>query len=508
MRWILRIFAFTLTLLVVAAIAAVFVLQDANRLKPEIEALIQEQTDYTVKLNGDLNWQLFPPLNLTINDITAQGPDLDLHAASVALKMDLSAIWQDVNKWRISQLTLTDTLIMQEGASADIASFTLDDFAYDKAADFSLDISYMADQASPAISASLIGQVQVSPAESATQPWQLQLIDTQISNPQARGLCQLDATQNLTPGPTIAKKTDEDILPLHTLADYNLVADCKIAEVTIGSETFNNVELELTNVNGKLNVLLASKEFLGGQLMADVDVNLHARPISWTILPELKDVDSRRLIDWAQQDVEWIGIAQLNSTIQLRGNSRQALVNSISAKTDFDGGQGQINIAKIKQQLAQIALLTKQSDDVAKWPDMWDYKELTGRWQITGPVHDLSFAIDNMSVKVDGEYDYLADNMNLLGHVIVAQADEDSPFQVNSYLEDTPIPVLCTGPAADPDCRLDSRAAQKLIRRALTDDSDTGLRRKLEEKIEEEVPEEYRDAAKSLLDLLGRSLRD
>jgi hypothetical protein len=66
--------------------------------------------------------------------------------------------------------------------------------------------------------------------------------------------------------------------------------------------------------------------------------------------------------------------------------------------------------------------------------------------------------------------------------------------------------VHCTGPTADPKCRLEQGAAQNLIARALQRDDESGLRQKLDKKIDEEVPEEYRETARSILDLLGRSL--
>ncbi|MDH3643877.1 MAG: AsmA family protein, partial [Gammaproteobacteria bacterium] len=40
-------------------------IQDANRFKPELETLIEEQAGVPVKINGDLAWQLVPPLSLT-----------------------------------------------------------------------------------------------------------------------------------------------------------------------------------------------------------------------------------------------------------------------------------------------------------------------------------------------------------------------------------------------------------------------------------------------------------
>ena len=154
----------------------------------------------------------------------------------------------------------------------------------------------------------------------------------------------------------------------------------------------------------------------------------------------------------------------------------------------------------------KIAAFTQRSEEVAGWPDLWDYQEFTGRWNIAGPVHDLKFALDNMSVDANGNYDYKTDALDMLAQVTINEAPENSPFRINPLLQGTPIPVRCTGPSADPKCRVDQDAAQNIIARALQSNDDSGLRRKLEDKIEEDVPEEYRETARGILDLLGRAL--
>ena len=176
--------------------------------------------------------------------------------------------------------------------------------------------------------------------------------------------------------------------------------------------------------------------------------------------------------------------------------------------SEFDGGQGQLNIEKIKTQLMRIAQLTQQSDSIASWPDLWEYQHFTGRWMIDGTRQQLAFALDNMSVDAEGEYSYLDDTLDLLGNVTIHEPaeGEESPFEINPLLAGTPIPIRCRGSSADPTCRLDQDATRGLIARALQRNDESGLRSKLEEKIDEKVPEEYRETARDLLDLLGRSL--
>jgi uncharacterized protein involved in outer membrane biogenesis len=87
-----RIIWLFLILLTAAAASVVYWLQDANQFKPDIEALIAEHSDVKIHINGDLSWQLWPPLTLQVENITAVQSGTDIAAARLDLKVDLSAM--------------------------------------------------------------------------------------------------------------------------------------------------------------------------------------------------------------------------------------------------------------------------------------------------------------------------------------------------------------------------------------------------------------------------------
>ena len=501
------LFAGILVLLVIAA----WWLQDANNLKPELQTLIAEQSGYTARFNGNLRWQLFPPLELQVEDLELTQDEEHIRISEMQLSMDLSAMWQDIDQWRVTQLQLTDTERSEGESKTVIEALTLRDFRPGQPAAFTLSAEHLseADAETPAepFAAVLEGMLTYHPAD-GDRGQRIELTDTQVDTAMASGLCQADITEVKHPAAAAPPARDEDLLPVDTLLSYDLSADCELAALTMGSETFQQSRVNLTNVAGQTNVLLDVQDFLGGSLVADIDIDATSTPMAWTIVPDMQNVDSQRLLAWADQRLQWIAPLAFNSTIRMYGNSETELANSVQAASEFDGGQGQLNIATIKQQLMRIALLIQQTDEVAQWPDVWNYEEFTGRWNVNGPVHDLKFAIDNMSVDANGEYNYLGDAMDMLLNITVHEPPEDSPFEVNPLLQGTPIPVRCTGSSAEPQCRLEEDAIQQLVARALTQGDESGLRQKLEEKIDEEVPEEYRDTARSLLDLLGRALED
>jgi AsmA-like protein len=500
-----RIFGILLALVVALAIGAYFYLQDANRLKPEIEQLISEQSGYTTRIDGDISWSLFPPLSLNVADVNLSKTDEDITAGTLQLNVDLSAMWNDINQWRVTELTLLDTTYNADGASTLLNKLEVKDFRLSEPAEVFADVVYTSKAGAEPLAARFNGFVTYTPA-TAAQPQRIILKDGRITSDMATGICQAEATDNPLAPVKPPAEGEDDLLPLATLLSYNFSADCNLSELVVGSETFRDSHVDITNTAGRLNVMLNINDFLGGSLASDVDIDATKPTPLWTILPEVTGVDSQRLIDWTDQRLQWIAPIALNSKLTLRGNTEEQLMASVNAATEFNGGQGQLNISKIKAQLMQIAAVTRQTDRAATWPDVWNYEQFTGRWNIDGALHSLQFALDHMSVDANGEYDYLNDTIDMLANVTVNTAPENNPFTINPLLEGTPIPIRCTGAAADPTCKLDRNAAQTIVAKALQSGDDSGLRKKLEQKIDEEVPEEYRDTARGLLDILGRAL--
>ncbi|MEM9621856.1 MAG: AsmA family protein [Pseudomonadota bacterium] len=510
-----------LTAVVLGTGLAVYWLQDANNLKPEIEKLISQNSDYNVRIRGDMDWQLFPPLTLRMADVEARQEDQLIEVAQLQLDMDLSAIWQDTSQWQVRELHLQDTRLQQADSELLVQSLDLMAFRFNQPAPFELtaqmrnlgpgdDTTAEEQEAAAPLSMDLAGTVTVRPEQPGT-PQTIEFSDTDFAlsqaDTQANGRCDMVVTDTGQANTDTEENTGEDdtLLPLDLLQAFAIQANCQVASAQLAGETFTNSKLELHNRDGRLHVMLDTPDFFAGQLATDVTVQLDEVPVQWQIVPEVTGVDSERLLAWAEQDLQWVAMIGMNSTMTMQGNTAASLANTVQAQSTFDGGEGTINVSKIKQQLARIALLSGKSEEVAAWPDVWAYEDFTGDWLVNGREHTLNFVLDNMQVDAKGDYDYLAESIDMLAHVTVHNT-ENSPFKINPILAGTAIPVRCRGDAADPDCKLDERASRNIIAKALQRDDESGLRAKLEQKIDEEVPEEYRETARNILELLGRSL--
>ena len=177
---------------VVAAfgVAVVYLIQDANRFKPDIEALIAEQSDVQVRIGGDLAWSLWPPLTLKVADIVATQDGLTVEAGELALKMDMSAMWQDINAWKVSSLALSDVTLQQPEATTVIHRASIADFRPGQAAPFAVDLLHTPQTGTPTRAEidGLITYFEATPS----QPQRLSFADTNVNSNLAQGNCQGD----------------------------------------------------------------------------------------------------------------------------------------------------------------------------------------------------------------------------------------------------------------------------------------------------------------------------
>jgi len=128
-----------------------------------------------------------------------------------------------------------------------------------------------------------------------------------------------------------------------------------------------------------------------------------------------------------------------------------------------------------------------------------------------GAEHQIAALIDNLKMSAAGNYQILADEMDVAAELTFVSNAEPKTLPVSKLLEDIPIPMRCQGSLSAPSCQIDADSGRDLVSDILSGkrqlEGETSLRDKIEDVIEEEVPEQYRNAARQLLDLLGESLR-
>jgi hypothetical protein len=293
---------------------------------------------------------------------------------------------------------------------------------------------------------------------------------------------------------------DEPILPLGDIRSLDWDGSLLIEKLLYDEATFPNARIRTQNEGGRIDGTIDLPQFFGGTATTNFAVDARGTP-RWTVKPRLDKVDSTALLAWLDQRYTWAALLLGNSDLTMTGNTIRELTTSLRGKTSFDGGQGKLDIAAIKQQALALAAIAGGTEKVNAWPDILDYKRFTGTWNVDGTRHDLDVLLDNLSVALDGTFDPFTEALDMAASVKLLQGTPYQSFDLDPILMNIELPVHCTGTVTAPECKPDQAGVKRLLTRVLTSDNPE-VKAKVDQTIDEKVPEEYRDAARSLLDLL------
>ncbi|MCB1686106.1 MAG: AsmA family protein [Pseudomonadales bacterium] len=518
LRFLLRTILTLGILLAILVGAGLYFLQDPNRFKPEIEAQIEAQTGVPVKIGGDISWKLLPPISLAVADVSARHEGADYSLATLKLDANLLSVirTRDINQWQIDALVIDDLILRQSGDITHIHQARLTDFSPGRASPFEAKLTFTAaapDAAGEDARASGGGDGTIPLTVKGNVAYDLDesrlsltdtRFDTAYDTTEAAGLCDLDLV--MKPG-VLPPDAADAIIPLTVWRGFDWTGSCLLDRLKVDDETFRNVAVTLKNTGGNSTTALNAPEFFGGSAGITIDINAARTPVAWKIVPDLQRADSQALMGWLDQRLKWIAPLAYSGAITMTGNTEAELVNSVSGKTTFDGGKGRIDISQMKQPVLNLARMLNDTQRVEQWPDMWPYERLIGEWVVNGKTHAIDLALDNLTAKLNGDYDPLTDALDMTARVQFSTLPDIRGFDVNPLLRDLPIPVNCRGTLEVPDCAIDPKASREIVASVLAGEKGDEARAEINRQIDEKVPEEYRETARGLLDLLGGGKR-
>jgi hypothetical protein len=499
MKFLLRtLIGLAVSALIFAAIG--YFLQDANRFKPEIQAFIEERTGVLVDITGDLSWRFFPPLGLSAAGVLTEYEGSRYELGELVLDLSFMSVIRnrDINQWEVVALTLDDLVIAQGEEVTEIDAFRLQNFKPATPSPFTATLTQKPASGDP-LPLTLDGLIAIDPGARTAS-----LTDTRFETTQASGVCNLDAAYRESTQPA---DPEGAIIPVSIWRTVDWSGDCLLDRLTVEEENFTDVTLTLSNTGGVSTTEARIPDFFDGSAGAIVDIDASAEPVRWRIEPDLARADSTSLMEFLNQRMRWIAPLAYSGEITMTGNTKEELVRSVRGQTTFDGGNGRIDIAQIKQPLLALATLLREPERIAAWPDMWNYERLIGDWAINGTNHQLDLALDNLTAAIDGDYDPLTDVLDMDVEFLFEDNPDMHSFDVNPVLVGLPIPLKCTGTLETPQCGVTQEATRNFVAAVLTSEQGSEAREKIDKVIDEEVPEEYRETARGLLDMLGESLK-
>lgn len=495
--WLLAI-AVLLALVVLAG--SWWLLKDPNLLRPQLLELLEVQTGVPVRIEGALGWRLLPPLTLYAEELSAEHEGVRYELARLDLDVDLSSVVfnRDLEQWRIRSLKLDDLNVIQAADRIRVHELTLSDFAFNRPSRFATRLTRYAEGEEP-MAVAAHGQLLYQPEAGV-----LELADTRVETDDLNGLCNIDAVIG---DPASYVDPPDSVIPVSVWRRFDWNGSCLLDDFRLRGQHFENVRLDLSNDEGNSITTATFPRFFGGHASLEMDINAQRDPVAWRITPDLADVESQALMRWLDQNFTWAAPLAYGGTVTMTGNTRAALANSVRGVTHIDGGQGRIDITWLRTPLLNLATLIKEDAAVRAWPEIWQYEQLSGNWQIEGTQHTVDLALDNLSALMNGTYDPLSDALDMAVQLKLEPPLPDGHgFRLSPLLEDIPIPVRCQGSLEAPKCTLDQASAQRIVSEALSGAGGSDLRSKLEQKIDKDVPEEYRETARGLLDAFTRAL--
>lgn len=494
----MRVFLVIIVVVLLAAAGAlVWLTGDANRFKPQIEAELSRLAERDVKLNGDLSWQLFPPVTLSAKDVVASDDESVITVGELQADIDALSLLNPPEEWRINNVTILNGTQTEDGTELVVRRAEIDDFRFGQSTPVAAQGRYTSGDVTYPFT--VRGDV-IYDREQDT----LDLKSRELSVAGTSANCDIKVTGLARD--SLEPFSKDELIPTDTYRQYDWVGQCLVPSLALADKTFEAVAIDLNNERGRASHKVIVPDVFGGSAELDIDVDARNKAVSWVINPTLTEVDSVKLMAWLEQSFKWAAPLAFSGELRGRGNTSDALLRSLNGTTRFDGGQGDISIATIREQLIKVTSLAGDSAKIQNWPEMLGYQVFNGEWTLNGTKSALNFQLDNLKATATGLFDPVTEEIDLAVELTFEQIEELNSFDVNDYLVNVPIPVRCKGTTNQPKCRIDSAGVSRLIGRVLSGDVNDPLREKLEETIDKEVPEEYRGAAKALLDMLGGSL--
>lgn len=254
-----------------------------------------------------------------------------------------------------------------------------------------------------------------------------------------------------------------------------------IHRVEAGELTLRDAEIT-TNQRGRIiESQVRIGAMLGGSVQARARLDASADP-RWSTSFEIHRLDIQSLIDWLGYAAEVEGRMEVQGNVRASGNSLSALSDSVTGSLGFSSTRGTANIAAIKEIAKTLAVLGNRPDSVARWPDVIEYKRLTGSLGLAG-LRDqrLDFALDNLVIEGKGSYDLLEDTVNYDVEITFRNLPKYYTFDIPPLFLDVSFPVHCQGPVdAKELCSLSEDAAGKIVAQLLRNEIQRQLFKGLE----------------------------
>lgn len=306
----------------------------------------------------------------------------------------------------------------------------------------------------------------------------LRSLDFEIEGPLLE-LSALAPAGTTTPADT--PSPDTPIFDAHALDGIQWNGHAKFARVRAPSLAIQDAELSTRLRDRVISSSLRIGSMLGGSVSGDASVDAHGAP-AWKTALDAHRIDAQTLIDWLGLTAEVHGRLEAHADVAAKGNSLETIADSLTGELGFSSNQGTANIKAIKDVASALEVIANRPGTVGRWPDVIDYKRLTGSLGLAGlGKQRFDFNLDNLVVEGKGGYDVAAKTVDYDVSITFRNLPQYYTFDVPPLFLDVSFPVRCKGRLSSNSlCALSKDAAGKIVAQLLRNEIQHQLLKGLE----------------------------
>jgi len=304
-------------------------------------------------------------------------------------------------------------------------------------------------------------------------------------------------TDNETPASTTAEDTE---LPLELLRNINVRGNHHIDALTVAGLNFSPVTFGLVLQDSVLNVDTQPIGFYGGQLSSSLLLNAREANARMNLETELSNISASALTVDMPRLGFFTGRFDLNSNHVMRGNSINALRDSISGATQLQISDSSVNITMLKRVFSAISVLSPTGDMTTQWPDVVQVNNTEAYLIFNEGIRqnqELSVRLDNFDIAGTGGLDLDAGRFDYRMNFTILGDPAPQTIRVNTNYQNVAWPVRCNAAfddAALQYCSPDLQRVREMFAQIARDE----IQRRATDAVTEQV-DRLRDRVRNLL---------
>lgn len=241
-------------------------------------------------------------------------------------------------------------------------------------------------------------------------------------------------------------------LPIELLRSMNVRGEHNIESLTVSGLQFSPLAFGLLLQDGVLNIDTQPIGFYDGELDASLVLNVAASPAQLAIETALTGISSGALTADMPRLGFFTGRFNASSTHTMRGNTVNALVDSINGASTLQVNDSSVDITMLKRVFSSISVLSPRGDMSAQWPDVVRFNNAEAFLIFNDGIdenQELSVRMDNFDVSGTGGIDLAAGEFDYRVNFTVLGAPAPQTIRVNEDFQNVAWPVRCDAAFTD-----------------------------------------------------------